>query len=66
MRWKGKLSLFCVNSGSVAGAIFYSPRRTPIPFSFLPIGVISAPENIQPTWKTAPTPRQTRPARSPT
>jgi hypothetical protein len=47
MRWKGKLSLFCVSSGSAGGAIFYSPRRPPIPFSFRPIGLISAPENIQ-------------------
>jgi hypothetical protein len=48
MPWKGKLSLFFVNSGWAADAIFYSPHRTPIRFSFQPIGLISAPENVQP------------------
>jgi hypothetical protein len=43
MRWKEKLSLFFVNSGGAANAIFCSPHQTPIPFSSQPIGLISTP-----------------------
>jgi len=49
MRWKDKFFLFFVNKVRTADGIFCSLRRTPIPFSFRPIGLISVPENTHPS-----------------